>query len=185
MNDETPEEQIESGLYGLVEGQKPAKRYDPELFISHNTKTIESERNVVRRINKLLLKPHELSTFFDESDMRNDPVGDMNQALNNARMILPICTPKYINAFNNVRNSWPYEELGIFIQWQNSHNRHLIIPVLLGITRREFAKQGQGIPALVIKQSVEIPPEYKTDRKIISLKVKEIVEIYNEYLKQW
>lgn len=182
----TPEEKIDSGLdYNLVEGQKPARRYDQELFISHNTKKIDTERNIVRQIDNLLHKSHGISTFFDENDMRTDPIIVMTQALENSRIILPICTPKYIKAFKEDRNSWPYEELSAFIQWQQSDKRDLIIPVLVGITREEFSKQGNGIPALVIKLSVEIPPEYATDKTIIPLKVKEIVEIYNDYLKQW
>ncbi|HHT9136988.1 MAG TPA: TIR domain-containing protein [Candidatus Wunengus sp. YC60] len=187
MNDTPGEEQIGVVIdYTLtVEGGKPSHRYSYELFLTHNTKKDTNERSLVTDISTQLDRVHKLTNFFDNKDMLTDPVYVMDQALDGSRMMVPICTPEYIKAFKEDRNSWPYQELGTFINWQNSHKRDLIIPVLVGITRKEFEMQGNGIVGLPLKLSVEIPPSYITDKAIIPMKVEEIVKIYNDYLKQW
>lgn len=187
MNDTSSEEQVivTEDISVIVEGSEPPKRYGYELFISHNTKKQTNERSLVTTISKVIFEVHGLSNFFDTKDMLTDPVYVMDKAADASRMILPICTRQYIKSFKDEKNSWPYIELAQFIQWQHSHEKDLIIPVLVGITRKEFEMQGNGILGLSLKLSVEIPPEYTSDKTIIPRKIEEIVKIYNEYRKQW
>ncbi len=187
MTDQDIEENIDADIdYGsVVEGKVPTRKYNYELFLSHNTKEGTNERSLVIDLKTQFEETHALGCFFDRRDMVTDPIFVMNEALNGSRIIIPICTPEYIEAFNKKRKSWPYGELAGFMQWENSEEKDRIIPVLVGITRKEFQTQGKGIMTLILKRSVEIPPEYIADKSIIPMKVKEIVQIYNDYLKQW
>jgi len=104
--------------------------------------------------------------------------------MNRSRIMIPICTPEYINLFNNESTSWPSRELGAFIIYERQQRLDKIIPVLLDITRDKFQEPEGGIPTILTKRNVVIPSNYTEDIEIVKLKIEEIVKIYKDYLKQ-
>jgi len=187
MNDQPIEEIAHDGLNyeEVVVGKQPETKKDFELFLSHCTKKETEQRKLVIAISEEIEKEQKLPTFLDRKDIHSNPVNIVSNSLEASRILVPICTPDYIEEFKKNNNSWVSVELGTFIVWQDNQSRDLIIPVLVDITRKEFETQGRGIAAITNKRSVEIPPEYITDKTIIKAKVNEIILIYQDYLKQW
>lgn len=190
MNDKPVEKIISAEINydEVVEGKPPEPKIDFELFISHCTKTDSEkellQRNFVIAIEEQIRKIQEITTFFDKNDIHSSPINIINQALEGSRIIVPICTPEYIKKFKQ-NNSWPNIELGAFVNWSTSQPQERIIPVLLDITHTEFNTQGVGIAVITNKQCVVIPSDYPTNKDIIEDTAKDIVRIYNDYLKQW
>lgn len=181
--DETRNNAIDYGE--TVTGKEPEPKIEYELFISHVTVVNTPQQSLVEEICRQLEEIHNLPSFLDKKYVTSNPVNIVNKAMIRSRIIIPICTPDYINLFNNEPTSWPSRELGPFVTWEREQRRNKIIPVLLDITRDEFQKQDGGIPIITTLRNIVIPSNYTEDGEIVKLKIEEIVKIHKDYLKQW